>query len=112
MSDLTGGPTTPETPTRATQPRQPRVAEVRPGAERAFASAARDVRRARRDLEAAEESLVAEGLDVAQAKLKDLQAWSARQTTSGRETIRLHPFTSCAALFGVGMITGILLTRR
>lgn len=109
MSDITGGPTTPETPMR---PRQPRVAEVRPGAERSFAGTAREDRRAGRAVREDQASLLADGIDTAQVKLRDLQRWSARQTTSSRETIRLHPFTSCAALFGVGMVTGIMLTRR
>lgn len=113
MTDLTGGPTTGREPqTGTTAPRQPRVAPVRPDAERALETAARDVRHAKRDLQEAQESLLAAGLDTAQAKLRELQSWSARQTTTSRETVRLHPFTACAAMFGIGMVTGILLTRR
>lgn len=113
MTDLTGGPTPDrENPTRPAQSRQPRTSDVRPEAERAFATAARDMRHAKRDLQEAQESVLAAGIDTAQAKLRELQAWSSRQTVTGRETVRLHPFTSCAAMFGIGMITGILLTRR
>lgn len=112
MTDLTGGPTSGQPQPRPIEPRKPRAAEARPEMERAFATAARDVRHAQRDLRDAQESLLAAGIDTAQAKWRELQAWSAQRTTTGRETVRQHPFTSCAAMFGVGMIAGILLTRR
>lgn len=112
MTDVTGGPSGRDPLLRPESPRQPRVSEVRAAAERTLATPPPPRAGRRAGIKAEEASLLADGLDTFQAKSREFQAWSTRQTAASRETVRLHPFTSCAATFGAGVLFGIMLMRR
>jgi ElaB/YqjD/DUF883 family membrane-anchored ribosome-binding protein len=58
------------------------------------------------------DSLLAAGLDTAQAKAEQARIWAAAQRDVARERVIAHPFTSVGATFVAGLIVGLLLARR
>jgi ElaB/YqjD/DUF883 family membrane-anchored ribosome-binding protein len=111
MTDVTGGPT-PQDPTRSLQTG---------GEARSFDAMERDAR-IRRAADAAadatsramdqSESLLASGIETAQAKAHQAREWANSQRDMARETVVAHPFASVAAVFGAGLICGLLMARR
>jgi ElaB/YqjD/DUF883 family membrane-anchored ribosome-binding protein len=124
MTDVTGGP--------VSGPQKDELRNDRPGESRAFAGTTgasgptlggpdRDARIRRAAAGAADaatealargDSLIADGLETAQAKAEEARRWAAEQGRTLRETVLEHPMTSCAAAFGGGLILGLLLARR
>jgi hypothetical protein len=71
----------------------------------------RKVRQSAAIIEAETESLLVAGIETAQAKAEEVQRWAKQKEDTARAHVRAHPISSCATVFGLGLILGLLARR-
>lgn len=59
-----------------------------------------------------ESGLLTQGLDTAQAKAQQARQWASQQGETFKQRVTAKPVESSVAVFGVGLIVGLLLARR
>jgi ElaB/YqjD/DUF883 family membrane-anchored ribosome-binding protein len=88
------------------------VGETAPGVAREAREFAPKAGRAAQEAADQASRAFASGMDTAQARLGDLQDLTHQAHERANERIREHPVTYCAMTFCVGMLAGMLISRR